>query len=219
MVDCFNLTGKLATTNTDAQGNWHLADFPDPLTGLGYRISAPGYQATTDGGIGDFRSSTGLPYSALRDGTAVVTLRRGNELRGKITDSKGKPIAKCRIVLGRDIHGSNPPTTFTNAAGEYRLQGLQSETTWITIESATHQPVARKITFPRSEPFSVTLKEGRIIRGRVVKPDGTPSAGLNVNLDGWNQLRTLAFSTQTDSDGIFIWQGAPNEPVEFTFVA
>ncbi len=216
-VDCFRLTGKVATAKTDAQGQWSLPDFPAHLNGLGYQVTAPGYQPTGDRGIQDFRSSTGLPYTALRDGSVITTLQRGNELRGRITDEKGVPVQNCRVVIGTEIHGNNQPAVVTDTDGEYVLKGLRSGSTWVTVESSVHQPVAKKITLPLAAPLDFVLNPGRVIRGRVIKTDGTPSAGLNVNLDSWNQLRTLAFSTQTDGDGIFIWRGAPKEPVEFTF--
>ena len=61
-------------------------------------------------------------------------------------------------------------------------------------------------------------ESGLVIRGRVLHEDGTPAAGLNVGVDTWNQLRTLKFSTHTDSGGRFVWNGAPPEPVTFNFV-
>lgn len=64
---------------------------------------------------------------------------------------------------------------------------------------------------------AIALEKGRTIRGRVVKEDGTPVAGLNVDLDTWKELRTLTFHTVTDADGRFVWNGAPDEHVEFVF--
>ena len=51
---------------TDDAGNWSLPDFPADLRGLSFRMSADGFQATTDSGTADFRTSVRLPYSASR---------------------------------------------------------------------------------------------------------------------------------------------------------
>ena len=207
-------------TKTNAEGQWTLPDFPSDLGGLSYRVSAPGFRASTDSGISDFLSSSGLTYASLRDGQAVFKLARGIQLTGRITDAHGQPVEKCRLTIGDDIHGTNCPVAESNAAGQYTLTGLSEGKTWITAEAPGLQPVAREITLPLT-PASLdfVLPPGRTIRARVTMPDGSPCAKFNVGVDQWNNLRTLNFATQTDDDGVFVWTGAPDAPVEFNFGA
>lgn len=78
--DGFDLGNVKVATRAD--GLWRADDFPADLTGLSVRVSAPGYQPSTVSGTASFRTIIGLPYTALRDGSWVHTLRRGEELRG-----------------------------------------------------------------------------------------------------------------------------------------
>lgn len=204
---------------TDAEGKWFFERFPDDLKGLGIRISHPDYQATTDHGLADFRTSTGLEYTSLRDGSCVMKLSKGHVLEGRVVDVEGKPVPDCVVIVGRDRWGANLPSLKTNADGVFALKGLAGGKHWVTWESPRHKPLAMEVTLPLPQPLPVTLQMGRVLRGRVVKEDGTPSAGMNVDVDTWKELRTLAFHTVTDAEGRFVWYGAPDEPVEFNFGA
>lgn len=199
-------------------GEWSLADFPADLDGLSYRVSCPGFESTTDMGTESFLGNSGLSYASLRDGSAVIKLKRGLPLTGQVRDESGEPIANCRLTIGKDIWGTNCPVTTTDAHGQYIFKGLSKGKVWITAESPNHRPEAKEITLPLiPATLDFTLKPGKILRGRVAMPDGTPCAALNVGVDKWTSLRTLSFSTQTDAEGNFVWNGAPDAPVEFNF--
>lgn len=213
--DRFDIAGR--KTATDADGIWRANDFPDDLRGFGFRISAPGYRATTDSGFSDFRSTTKLPYTVLRDGSWVVTLRRGEILDGVVSDAAGAPVPKARLVVGRDAWGTNLPTTNTDAQGRFVFGGLATGPVVLTVESPWHKPVDVEVTLPLSEPLAIRLAAGNVLRARVVDERGKPCAGLNVGVDTWKTLRTLNFGTQTDADGRFEWRGAPDEAVSFSF--
>ena len=180
---------------TDAAGMWRADDFPADLTGLSVRISAPGYQSNTDVGGADFRSFMGLPYTALRDGSWVYTLLRGKELRGTVLNADGAPLANARLVIGRDIHGSNAPTAQTTTSGEFVFKGLPEGPATLTIEAVEHKPWTRDLVLPFAELLVAKLEKGNVLRARVVGENGKPCAGLNVNADTWGKLRTLNFST------------------------
>ncbi len=207
------------TTKTDANGQWSFANFPEALDGLFYRVSRAGYQATTDMGIADFLTYSGQPYSALRDGSSVIVLQRGAELRGVITDQGGRPVPHCHISMGKDRYGSNLPETESDATGRYALTGLEAGKKLVTFEAPGLMPVLQEITLPHDQPLDVALAPGRMLRARVTMPDGKPCAGLDVSADRWKNTRMLTFSTQTDADGYFTWNGAPEEEVTFSFGA
>lgn len=213
--DRFDIGGLKVATNAD--GIWRAEDFPEDLRGFGFRISAPGYRATTDSGLADFRSTTKLPYTVLRDGSWIVALRRGEILGGVVSDDSGKPVAKARLVIGRDAWGSNLPTTDTDAQGAFAFRGLAAGPVVLTIESPGHKPLDMEVTLPLSEPLAIRLAAGKVLRARVVDEQGKPCAGLNVCVDTWKALRTLKFETQTDASGRFEWRGAPDEAVSFGF--
>lgn len=215
--DRHDLWGK--ETKTDAEGRWTMNGFPDDLTGLSIRVSHPDYKATTDLGKSDYRMLTGLDYGSLRDGTSVIKLSVGDALVGKVVDESGQPLAGCCITIGRDIHGANLPVTETGTDGSFRIKGLASGKTWLSVEPKDHQPLVQSLNLPRkeTEPLVLKTKAGRIVRGRAVHEDGTPCVGLNVMVDRWREVRTLTFETTTDKDGRFEWKAAPEDTVTFYF--
>jgi beta-lactamase regulating signal transducer with metallopeptidase domain len=190
-----------STMKTANNGRWELKDVPQNLEGLMIRASAPGYQPTTEFGVGDFRTLTGMTYESLRDGSCVITLKQGVTLLGSIKDTSGNPVPKCRVTIGKDRWGTNLPTTESDDLGNFALDGLSPKKAWLTVESPIHKPFAAELTFPLKEPLKITLEPGKLLHGVVLKEDGSPCVGLNVGADKWRSLRTLTFETQTDANG------------------
>ena len=195
---------------TDTNGVWTYPDAPVNIENLGYRISKPGYQPATP--------SYSLNYDTLRNGSCVATLKRGVQLTGHVEDATGKPVANCHVTIGKDRWGIDLPTSDTGADGNFTFNGLSAVKDWLTAEAPGCQPYAIQISLPLSQPLNISLQPGLVLRAIVLHEDGTPAAGLNVGVDTWNELRTLRFSTHTDSGGRFVWNGAPPEPVTFNFV-
>jgi len=206
-------------TKTDNSGRWTLDGFPPDLKGIAIRASHPDYQASTDSGTNMYRMATGQDPSSLRDGTAVLVLKKGLDWAGVVQDEQGRPVYPCTLTIGDDIHGNNAPMVETDREGRFRFKGLREGKDWVTVESPTHKPLAREVTLPLQENVSLRLVAGNVVQGRVLKEDGTPAAEVYVGVDTWNKLRTLRFSTQTDEEGRFTWRGAPDEGVTTSFRA
>jgi beta-lactamase regulating signal transducer with metallopeptidase domain len=85
--------------------------------------------------------------------------------------------------------------------------------------------VFHRLEFPGDpEPRTVmewrlleAAEEPSVLRGRVVREDGTPCADLDVAVTDWRKTRSLKFRTRTDADGRFVWNGAPPDEVTVTF--
>jgi uncharacterized GH25 family protein len=204
------------TAKSDAQGRWKLDRFPEALDGLSLRVTHPDYQATTDYGSSDYTMVTQQPLGSLRDGTSVIVLKRGSLLSGQIFGADGKPLAGARLVMGKDIWGTNMPETKTDASGHFTFKGLSSGDNFLTIEAAGHKPKIISLTLPLMQSMdAIHLEKGRVLRGHVVDAGGKPCAGFEVMPDTWNKLRTLDHRMTTDANGNFTWDGAPDESVTF----
>ena len=70
--------------------------------------------------------------------------------------------------------------------------------------------------------LDVVLKPGKVIHGRVVDTAGKPVAGAEVSYDGLADRngifngRTIEWRTQTDANGEFIWDSAPDKAINLT---
>jgi hypothetical protein len=205
---------------TDAQGQWRIDRFPASLDGLCIRVTHPDYEPTTDSGSESYALATPQPLSSLRDGTSVITLKRGNLLGGQTLGSDGKPLDGARLVVGKDIWGTNLPETRSNANGHFVFKGLPSGDNFLTIEAKGHKPKIIPLTLPLTQSMdAIQLAKGRVLRGHVVDAQGKPCAGFAVMPDTWNKLRTLDHRMLTDTNGNFTWDGAPDEPVTFCIAA
>jgi hypothetical protein len=205
---------------TDAQGQWRLDRFPDSLDGLCIRVTHPDYQPTTDYGTESYALATPQSLSSLRDGTSVIILKRGNLLGGQIFGADGKPLENARLVVGKDIWGTNMPETQSRANGHFVFKGLPSGDNFLTIQAAGYKPKIIPLTLPLTQSMDpIHLEKGRVLRGHVVDAQGKPCAGAELRPDTWNKLRTLDLRLTTDANGDFTWDGAPDEPVTFSVAA
>lgn len=205
------------TAKTDENGRWTMQGLPEDLTELHVRVTHPKFVDSSDGSVMGYVMLSGQPLESLRDGSSVITLKEGHRLEGRVLDASGHPVAKCRVTIGDDNFQNGCPVAVTNEAGIYRFEGLKSEKTSMTFEGPRQKPRIIGITLPLAggKLDDVSLESPKVLRGRILKKDGSPSIGLRVHAQKWQGQRTLKFWTVTDSAGRFQWNAAPEESVEF----
>ena len=132
------------------------------------------------------------PLSALRDGSAILRLRRGTPVVGTVLSPEGEPVAGAEVFYGEGSRFANAiPPIKTDAKGTFTL-GIKAGTkTSLTARAPgfgpTHQPVR-----VGSEPLRVylTLSQAHTLRGRVIDPSGPPVVGAHLVVS-WHDLETL----------------------------
>ena len=193
---------------TDERGRWSSDRMPEDLTALRVRYSHPDY-------ISDNIYTQPFTPAALRDGSAVLVLKRGLTLEGRVTDAEGKPTAGADVMQGQDRVASNPPpATKTDADGRYHFGGVKPGELVLTARAKGFAPDLRRLQItPEVKTADFTLEPGNVLRGRVVDTDGNPIAGAGVAMDTWRGCRTLAMRVSTDSEGRFEWTDAPSDEV------
>lgn len=146
------------------------------------------------------------------------TLERGLEVRGRVEDENGDPLARAWVSLGKE--GTRQPvgfgerTTYTNEGGHFHFRRLESGTVTITVVAegfVTEQMRGVRVTSEEGrKEVHLTLRRGGAIEGRVLEPDGSPAIGASVRVvektsgvfDMVNQLQ----SDRADGDGRFLLQ-------------
>lgn len=211
----FKLSGIQA--KSDAQGVWVMDGFPDDLKGLSMRVSHADYVDTSDGSYSAYWILAQQPYESLRDGSSRIVLKQGVAVEGKVLDPAGNPVKGCRVTIGEDNFENKSPVAITDKEGSYRIVGLKTGETVMTFEGPAQGPVIHKVTFPlaNNKMDDVRLEMPMTLRGRVVKEDGSPIAGLYVHAETWREQRNLKFWTKTDAEGRFEWPAAPKDVVTF----
>lgn len=189
-----------------------------------------GVRVITDSGDSVETSATGsyslvLPrrshrISALKDGfyrpiveiaasgdtrSLSIELRPGLTIKGKVTDSEGKPVVGARV--GQSRYSFYFENTKTNDQGEYVLAGFDPDSPpeisaradgfeSVYDEKVVFTPGATEATLD----FKLDTLKTRMLSGRVTTKDGKPAAGATVTYGmgtNWVDNKTAT----TDADG------------------
>ncbi|WAC21413.1 M56 family metallopeptidase [Luteolibacter sp. SL250] len=191
-------------TKTDDDGRWSLDGFPEDLSKLELDISHPDYVAFSG-------SATDLPggEEVLRNGSSTLVLKTGPRIHGRVVDRDGRPVHGARINP-RAI--SSPRFAITDGDGRFVIKRLPGKYALLTIEADGFSPSQEGVMVGQEKDHVFTLSPPTLFRGRVVREDERPYAGVEVRVDQWRNQRTLGYRTQTDEDGRFTWDSAPAEP-------
>ena len=172
----FNQADEKVRTN--AEGRWTSHRIPKNLSrynGLRIKLKHADYPSPPP-----FDSST-QPVTELRDGTAVMVMRKGTVVEGTVTDPQGQPIAGAAVGQFTDRMGSDFPHTETSTEGHYRLPACEPGEFTIVATAKDCAPVARRVSVGK-EPQNVDLQlcKGEMIRIRVVDKEGKPMPRVTV---------------------------------------
>ena len=205
------ITGELGTT--DAQGRWSYAKAPDSKINVFLKVSHPDYLED------NLRHP--VTNEQLRSKDHILVLKKGIELRGTITDPLGMPVKGAKVLLGTNQWNNQIDERTTNDEGTFLFGNRPPETVVMTVYSPDYAPELRVVDAKREMgPVDFKLVEGKPLRMRVTDPDGMPAEGIRVSADEWRGHRTLSrlgLPDRTDANGIYVWEHAPEEVIDFDF--
>ena len=170
-----------------------------------------------------YASASGYAPSRLRDvvapeSRAVLVLKRGAGLRGKVSDADtGAPIGAFVIVvrekvgpLRQEVLVAEP--TF-DPLGNYDIPSLPAGTFSVTASAHGYAPSSTEVTISDDAEASadIALSRGGTVSGLVVDADDkTPIAGAKVSLEGnFGGRRSVQIyaTASTDENGRFTLRG------------
>ncbi len=149
-----------------------------------------------------------LEQVALKAGDNTVTLHKGKTLSGVLLGEDEKPVAGVRIRLdsiarkGDDqskqmyFPANEAPQTQSDAQGKWSFDGLPLEgTAGITVADPRFKNESFSFDVALGAP-PIFLERGATLKGRLLKPDGTPAGGVKLFAgDFQNQPTTQADGT------------------------
>jgi len=199
---------------TDDNGQWRARNLPPGLLDhIAVRAEHPdfiGASAT----VGASKETE----KEFREGTHRLTLKRGIEVRGRVTDTQEKPIAEATVWAGMRNFATRRETR-TDSEGRFVFHNVTEGSTQFSVAEKGHKPESKSVNVKDgAEEVRFRLSAGRVIRARVQNESGDPIPGVRVVLEGEGDIgRSYEFSTTTDADGRFEWDGAPDERAQFYF--
>ncbi len=153
------------------------------------------------------------------DAPVVVTLVHGLEIKGRVVDATGAPVAGVAVVAAEDalVRGGQLPAplallsyrgdpwTSTGADGRFSIRvrpGVMHD--FALRKDGYVATVAPPFDPASGEPFEATLLQTTSIRGHVVRTDGSPLAGARLETQG---LDDTTASAVAQADGAFSLDG------------
>jgi protocatechuate 3,4-dioxygenase beta subunit/thiol-disulfide isomerase/thioredoxin len=225
------LAAGIAMATTDAEGGWGIDNVPNHLeTKLELTAYHPDY--ISDDIWGQSQRAAGITTALLRAGTATLTLKRGLVVRGRVTDSAGKPVRNVLVVQGDNPRYTSTPSEFpADSEGRYRLPALPAQPVTLTVIAPGWAPQLRRVTLkPGLPPQDFRLEKGKPIRLRVSDGAGKPISGAWVGVAQWRGARSLSnnghpevrgtrISDEVRPDGTWEWAWAPDDAVKLAVSA
>jgi beta-lactamase regulating signal transducer with metallopeptidase domain len=208
---------------TDSEGKATLVSPATEPVAFGFRVSVPGYVPMT----GMWYRESDPPLESMPDSVSV-DLERGTSIGGLVQDENGEPIEGAKVEVSIYRSDSNGPSEVIR----YSLHGIEEETgpdgRWTcskvppslagyrislsyshpeyVFENRWNPEGSSEVAQLRAGSFSVTLKQGKSIAGRVVDELGQPIAGATLRMDRYSNEK----KTKSNEEGVFVFEHVPN---------
>jgi hypothetical protein len=211
--------GAEGFVTTDAGGLWTFDRLPHEWDNVHFIVSAAGFlpadfvsDANDQGGIGQAK----IRKEEFLELRAVLRLRRGTYLLGHVLDENRQPIAGARVVQNFKWREAHALVT-TGKDGAYEFFNAPTGSLTLSFQVAHYAPQTTNLTVDGpSTNAPVILAPGHVLRGRVIDTDGSGVADAEVGVDAIAPGRMeFQWSTKTDIDGRFTWDGAPVDPASY----
>jgi 5-hydroxyisourate hydrolase-like protein (transthyretin family) len=205
---------------TDAAGRWSFDQMPAEIDKNELRIflKHPSYLSDQlRPGFIPMPITRQPSIESLRDLSAVMVMKEGLEVTGKVTDERSKPIAGAKIYdVDNYWYRSTKPFAETDAQGQFRSNANPGTATW-TIQMPGYAPDLKDITIREGmPPIEIRLEPGRVIEGKVTDQAGKPIEGASISAEDWRKSRRrLHLEVKTDAEGRFKVVDAPSDEVTF----
>lgn len=203
------MSGDLAVT--DAEGRWRYEAAPAKRVEIALDFFHPDYAYRNIYGY------QGGNWEQLHSLKRIVVLKKGTNLEGQVIDPDGLPVVGAKVTLSKGRYYSDEIFAMTDGQGKYRIANVKPGNTTITVLSGDWAPEL-KTAEPKAgmKPVDFQLQHGHEVRLRVVDQAGQPLAGVKVTPHKWRNIEVLPQSKQkTDADGIWHWELAPGDEIEY----
>ena len=186
---------------TDAEGRWKLQVVDQAPKNLHFDVKHPEFVYVW------YHKPT---PAELLAGTSKVVLKKGIEVRGKVVDEAGKPIAGATIVTEESPRDFSPLVR-SAADGSFRFGALAPGPNVLTVSAPGRAPTFRTFTLAAPLELAFTLPPGRTIKGRVADKSGRPIEGAYVYASFGLRHQALRLWAPTNADGSYELKDAPAE--------
>ena len=199
---------------TDDQGRWQAKGLPaELLDHIGFDVKHPDF-VSTNVTVG----ADSTVEKQLRDGTHKIVLQRGLEVRGRVLDGNDLPVSSATVWAGQKYTRDRKEAQ-SDDQGRFSFQSVKDGDLLFSVMakglSADNQTVN---VHQGMGEIIFKLKPGSVIRAHVQDESNQPVADARVGLGGNfgdPAYDAYDYSANTDSQGNFAWDGAPDATLPF----
>jgi protocatechuate 3,4-dioxygenase beta subunit len=218
---------------TDADGAFRVTGLTQDVAEVSARAwvdpaGAPAENVEVGGAKRRAIAARGTPWSGSAEKVAVgttdlvITLTKGDALRGRVVDSSGKPVERFTVIAEPDWDSASCENdlsevhhSYRDKDGRFELDGLK-KCTWSVHAHAQGllDSPEMKVEMPGAKHIEIVMLRNAQVTGVVLGPDKKPVVGARVicteDTGGWDPDRT---SVRSDKKGEFVVKSAPIGPV------
>jgi hypothetical protein len=199
---------------TDDQGHWQAKGLPpDLLDHIMFYVKHPDFVGTNIN-VADNPTTE----RQLRDGIFKIILQHGLDVRGLIVDDSDNPVSGATVWAGRRYYRDRQGTQ-SDDQGRFAFHNVTYGDTLFSVMAQGHRPDSKTVNVHTNMGEIVfKLKAGSVIRAHVQDESARPVADARVQLEGnpgEPGYDAYQFSANTDTQGNFSWDSAPDEPMSF----
>jgi hypothetical protein len=198
---------RTTTVLADAEGRWQASLMPATPRGLTMALRHQEYVSGP---------APAPPIHQLCSGKANLVMRRGLLFSGIVIGPDGTCVHDAQVRQGRDRWQRDSPRARTDEEGRFEFPQSMPGKLVLTVQADDFAPALAKIDLQEGmeEPI-IELEPPATIRGRVVNSEGAPIAGVRVAVSSWRGSSTITWNMTTPEDGLFEWENAPSDEVQF----
>lgn len=160
-----------------------------------------------------------VPLERAARADVRLALARGLALEGRVQDAAGHPLAEALVSLWpAGDERRRAAAQWTAADGSFRIAGLAAGAYDVLVEPdpiRERSPLAARrlsAVSPGGGELVLVLEPARVLQGRVLRPDGSPAADVDVEARETARAGALWADARarTDADGRFRLPVAPD---------
>jgi beta-lactamase regulating signal transducer with metallopeptidase domain len=201
---------------TGPDGRWRTDSVPPGAAQVHLQLIHPDF--VSDGCRTEGAAGRSPKISDLLAQTDRQVLLKGVEIRGRVVDEMGHPIAGANVVDSTRnlVFLDYVWKAVTDADGKFHIHLPRDRVVNLTVQAKGRQPAMQTVTpDPDHADVEFRLPPGKRLRGRVVDPDGNPIADASIHIPPFPYCKGIYFNSRTDAQGRFEWDSAPEEPTSF----
>lgn len=219
---------------TDKDGKWHVDDAPAKAgkEDFEFRLKFSHSEYASDGEFGELQKEQGITTKSLRDGTARLVLSRGKPVTGSVVDTSGNPVTDGYVVWRNDPYGdASKFQSRLDESGQFQTSPLLPAEHPFTVIAPGYLPEHRTVNASKEMPELIfVLNPGKHLTVKVVDPERKPIPKAYFYVGSWSKFepefnggQSSVFQNRipakADANGIYSWDGAPEEAVTFRISA